>query len=431
MKAGKFSAAVAALSLILCTAAAAQTLQVNQLCIHNGGEVYTNGAYWGYPNWGMGRYFPSYAHRTSTPVEPMSGIYVYPWKVAGWSWRGMQANNHSPDWYWETCLQKSMDNPYAPTMSFDYPSLYCTGAVPVSGPPRPIYGGTIPSSVPDVGGNGWVFPSSMGGFDAYMNIFAAAAMSWVIPSTQPFYSIKFSVVGDCASAITVPSSHSIWEMVWVMKGPNGQYCTLSTNEVDCTLGPANSGRNYSLTCDFDNGKYWYWNNSGSGTDNEWAMCIFVCDAITIPVNAPGQSNNRNPFRNYGFDVGIGALLPKLGLGCVQLGFMTQDYTGLGGSRVALGAFSLWPCIGPYGKKHYRVPHGFDLMTNLFLSLSLLFQHTPAPGYPASQIGDTTGAHSQFIPFPPEPALMCAEIRYSTYATAAGQPMSASFMVTYF
>lgn len=432
MKCWKWILAAAALSLIFSGGVAAQTLDLNQLCIHNGGEYYTNGPYWGFPNWGMGRYFPSYAHRASTPVEPTPGLFIYPWKVAGWGWRGMMANNHGNDWFWETCLQKSQDNPYAPTMSFDYPTLYCNGTVPVSGGPKPVYGGVIPTSVPGVGGNGWIYPSSMGGMDGYMNIFASLSASWVVPSTQPFYAVKFGVYWDCASAATVPSSHSIWEMVWTMKGTYGQYCGLSGNEKDCLGGPANSGRNYSLTCDFDNGKYWYWNNTGSGTDNEWAFCIFVCDAVTIPVNIPGDSSTRNPFNAYGFDVGIGALVPKLSSNCVQLGFMTQDYTGKGGSRVALASFAMWPCIGPYGKSKYRVPHGFDILTNLFLSLSALFMHTPAPSYPACFLGDTTGAHSSsFIPFPPDPALMCAELRYSSFATGKGQPMSASFMVTYF
>ena len=183
MRIGKWVLGIAALALLFGSVADAQ-IQANTLCVQAGGAYYVNGPFYGYPNHGGSKYFPSYAH---IPAAPMSSTnLVYPWKLAGWAWTGMQANNMGPTWYWETCLQSSMDNPGSPGMSFDYPVLFCTGAVPHSGSPAPTYGGNIPSSVPIVGGHAWLFPSSMGGWDAYLNVFSVGAASWVIPSTAPF-----------------------------------------------------------------------------------------------------------------------------------------------------------------------------------------------------------------------------------------------------
>ena len=104
------------------------------------------------------------------------------------------------------------------------------------------------------------------------------------------------------------------------KGPNNQYVLLSGDELDCLGGPGNKGRNYSLISDADNGYYWFWNNACSGAAQEWAMCLFVCDTVTIPVNAP---SNSGPFAAYGFDVGSPTVTPLLSSNCIMLGFMTE------------------------------------------------------------------------------------------------------------
>ena len=279
-------------------------IQANRLCIHNGPEYYANGPYYGYPNHAASKYFPNFVHWASTPVDK-GGTYIYPWKVVGWSWGGMKATIHSAIWYWETCLQQSKDNPYSSNMTYDYPSLFCYGTVPHTGFPHPTYGSLIPNSVPVVGGNRYQYPSSMGGFNAYLNIFAVGAGSWVIPSSQPFYGYEFGFIAPCASALTVPSSYvSIVETVFMMKGPHPQYVTMSGDESDCLGGPGNKGRNYSIVNDTDNGYYWAWLNGCDGVDDEWAMCLFVCDTVTIPVNVPGDADANNPFSAYGFDVGV-------------------------------------------------------------------------------------------------------------------------------
>lgn len=398
-----------------------------KLCLHNGGDAYVNNPLHGFPNEGGGRYFPSFTHWTATPNEYGN----CPWKIHGWCWSGMQGKLPISNWYWAACLQKSMDNPYSPSMSFDYPALYCTGQVSHHGLPMPIYGGAVPTSIPVLGVSGFLFPSSMGGFDAHLNIFAAAAASWIIPSTQSFYAYDFAFVWDCASAFTVPSAYSIWEHVWVQKGPANQYLVLSNDEIDCLGAPGNKGRCYSLPNNYDGSYLMYWHNACNGVGVEWAMCLFVCDAVTMPVNVPGTANPTNPYSAYGFDVGIATLTPLLSSGCVSLGFMTEDGKGIGGGRVVLAAFAGAPCIGPYGKNKYRVPHGFDVLTTLTIGAAPLFMHYPGPGYPACMYGTTQGAHSNCIPFPPDPALLCAEIRYSSFATNPGMPMSASFMATYF
>jgi hypothetical protein len=61
----------------------------------------------------------------------------------------------------------------------------------------------------------------------------------------------------------------------------------------------------------------------------------------------------------------------------------------------------------------------------------MFIHMPAPGYPACMFGTTTGDHSVFMPFPANPALLCVELRFASYALNPGMPMSASYLVTYF
>jgi hypothetical protein len=344
----------------------------------------------------------------------------------------MQANLYGHDWYWESCLQFSVDNPYSPFMSFDYPWLFYQGIVPHSGFPQPIYGGTIPTAIPYVGGNQWVCPSSMGGYDAYMNIFAVGAGSWLVPSTLPFYGWQFGFTQDCPSAMTLPSYTSVVEFVWMNKGPNNQYTTLDGNTPDCMGGAGNKCRNYSLISDADNGYFWAWTNGCTGVQEEWAQCLFVCDAVTIPVNSPGAPNGANPYAVFGFDVGVATMMPYFSSDGYMLSFMTEDYTGLGGSRIALAAFRFSdPCVGPYGNFNYRIPHGWDQLTDIFVRIPHLFMHTPVPGYPACMFGFTVGAHSNSVHFSSDPSLYGAEIRWSTYATGKNMPFSASFMTTFF
>jgi hypothetical protein len=159
------------------------------------------------------------------------------------------------------------------------------------------------------------------------------------------------------------------------------------------------------------------------------MCLYLCDAVTIPVNIPGAYWGT-PYVNYGFDVGVTCLTPYLSSGNLQIGFMTQDYTGQSGGRIILAAFAGWPTVGPYGMKNYRLPHGWDILTNFFLGIPSLFIHAPQAGYPSSMFGTTYGAHSTFLPFPYDPALLCTEIIYSSYDIGNGTP-SAGFMATYF
>jgi hypothetical protein len=414
MRIGKWVLGIAALTLLFGSVADAQ-IQANTLCLQSGGNSFTKMA-WGFSaNHGGFKYFPSYSH---IPAMPMSTTnVVYPWKIAGWTWGGMQANQFGPTWIWHTVLQSSTDNPGATTMSFDYPVLYCTGTVPHSGFPMPIYGGAVPSQVPGPGGFQWVYPSSFGGFDAYLNVFASNSASWLVPSTAPFQGFDFGLFFGCgASVITVPSSDSIVQGAWDAYGPFGQYMMVSNSEVDCmSQGGSNKGRNYSVVNDADNGYLWYWLNGCNGQRNEFAMCLWVCDTVSIPINVPGTTLASNPFAPFGFDVGVGTLTPFLSSGCENLGFMTQEYTGSEGPRIALAAFGVLPPSAPYGAKKYRLPHGYDLLTSTFINIAPLFLHTPLPVYPAAVFGTTTGAHSPLVPFPADPILLCAEIKYSTFA----------------
>ena len=434
MKVGKWVLGIAVLSLVLGSLAEAQTFDANTLCL-NGGSGYTiKGARWNYPNNAVSKYFPSFAHIPATSVN-QAGI-IFPWKLAGWGWTGeMGANNYAPTWYWKTALQASYDNPYMSGMSFDYPLLFCNGTVTHGGAPA-IYGGLIPSYVPIVGNLQFQHPSSMGGMSGYLNIFAAAGASWMIPSTVPGtdYSFGFFFGNGCASAITVPSSASIWEVVWTRQSPYSQYLIYSCElDANGAAWAGNKGRNYTIMNDGDNGLLWYWGNGCNGTGEEVDYALFLCDAITIPVNVSGAWWGQ-PYTGYGFDTGIACLTPFLSGGNADLGFQTQDYTGQGGTRVVLAAFGsgAW---GPYGKQNNRLPHGWDVLSNLFVNMALVFGHTPAAGYPAPMYGTTIGAHSTIIPFPAEPLLMCAEIMYSTYAVGAtpgySPPCSAGIRVTYF
>ena len=428
MRIGKWVLGIVALVMLFGSVAEAQ-IQANTLCVNGGDQYYVNGPFYGYPNHGASKYFPSFTHIPAAPVSQAN--LVYPWKIAGWAWTGMQATSFGPIWYWESCLQASMDNPGVSAMTYDYPVSFCTGAVPHTGAPQPTYGGSTPSVVPIVGDQNWLYPSSFGGHDAYLNIFAVGGASWLVPSTAAYQGVQFGFNFDCASAITVPSGNSILQFTWNMFGPFGQYVTLGPIDTACIGGSGNKGRNYSLISDSDNGYIWYWNNTCTGIGQEWVMCLWVCDTVTIPVNAPGTTHASNPFLAYNFSVGQGTLTPLLSSNCVQMGFMSQDYTGLQGPRMALAAFAFSPTAPvPYAKKGSRLPHGYDLLTNIFLNVAQVFMHVPQPGYPACMFGTTIGAHSAFLPFPYDPVLLCAEIKYSTFSPSDNSS-SAAYQVCYF
>ena len=406
-----------------------QVLSANQLCLQNGGESFVPNYGHGRPDSSGGKYFPSFTHWAALPGGAAGT--TYPWKIAGWGWHAMLYDTFTPVWHFETCLQKSRDNPHALTMSFDYPRLFCTGDARVSGAPMPMYAGTLPGKIPLVGGNEMLFPSSMGGFDAYLNLFALAAPSYTIPSTWPFYGWRFAVSWDCASAISVPSACSIWEYTWKTTPNVSQYLVLSSDEVDCLGSPGNKGRSYSMLMDASMGNGWYFPNNGQGTGAELDMALFVCDAITIPVNRPGTGAMTNPFASYGFDVGVTTLTPLASSGAAHLGFMTEDAVGLGGDRAVLGALAISPTAGPYGSQGNRMPLGWDLVTRFLAAFSPLFFHRPAPAYPASLFGTTFGAHTPALLIPPDPVLTCLEMRFASYPVSGGAPMSASFMTTFF
>ncbi len=432
MRIGKWVLAFVAIAFLVGATADAQ-VQANRITIQNGSEYYTTGPFFGFPNHGGCRYFPSFAHIPSAPFG--TAPYTYPWKIAGWIWTGMQANLYGPQWVWSTCLQASVALPHSPFMSFDYPQLFATGAVPVTGFPQPIYGGSLPSTVPVVVGRNWLFPSSAGGFDAYMNIFAVGAASWNIPSTAPYYGWQFAFTLPCASAMTVPSTNSIWEYVYSSDGPNGQYLNLSFNEQDCLAGPGNPGRNYTVISDTDNGYLWYWTNGGAGVfGGEWAMGIFVCDTVSLPVNLPGAPNAANPFLSFGFDVGVANLMPKNSLNCQWIGVMTEDYTNSTPNPIVKPLIVLLAVTpGPTGAINahgYRLPHGWDAVTNLIVGIAPLFAHGTIAPYPAAIFGSTAGGNSNVLPFPADPALFSVEMFMSTYSMKT-KAVSAGHMSTNF
>jgi hypothetical protein len=447
MKIGKWVLGIAALSLLFGGTAMAQ-IDANQLCLSNGGEYYTNGPFHNHaawPNQGAGKYYPSWTHQAALPWIPEVG--PWPWKIGGWAWTGMQANISGPIWKWDTALQFSIDNPYASTMSFDYPTLftgvYTPPPISNSGAPMPIYGNAVPTTIPlAYGPSGMIFPSSLGGQDAYLNIFAIGGASWVIPTTAPFYGWLFGFSIPCwtlQSVISLPSSNSVWQFVWEAKGPNDQYAILSANELDCAGGVGQKGRNYSLISDFDNGSLWYWSTVTNAVGVEWDMCLWVCDMMTIPYTIPGAPNAANPYAAYGFDVGINNTCPAQTTGCHNIGFMTQDFTGKTGDAgvtvLAAFGFPFPKAYIPVFKPLYRIPV-FDILTTTFLGLHPLFLHFPQLDYPAPMWGDTIGAHSLAIPFPPDVGLVGIEFTFYGFALGKDElkiafPPSAHFTQTLF
>lgn len=435
MKIGKCALIIPGLLLCFAFSANAQ-LEGNRLCIHSGGDYYANGPYYGYPNHGSSKYFPSFTHWTSTSVN--NAGTNYPWKISGYSWDGMQTDPFNSIFYWESCLHRSVDNPRQPNgwMTWDYPILFQLG-LPNTGLPGPVYTGVIPSTVAKVGGNKWIFPSSMGGFNAYQNIFATEASSWTVPTPiPPLFPVRFGYNWGCATAnaLTIPSSNSIWLTVWTNKSTNTQYCSLDNDSPACDGSGGNKGRNYSLISDADNGTFWGWRNTGNGTSAEWAMCLFVCDAITVPVNCPGSTNITNPFVSYGFDVGAPTITPFMSSLQMSLGFMTEDWANesAGMGRIVLGGMaSSGGASGPTGGSNYRIPFTWDALTNALSTTYVnIYVHFPAANYPGCMFGSTIGANTVMVSVP-TPDFVGLEIRWASMPANPLAPMSASYMATYF
>ncbi|MHC4944635.1 MAG: hypothetical protein ACYTG7_16575 [Planctomycetota bacterium] len=411
----------------------------NRLCLHNGGEYYLIGYEQTVANNGAGRYFPSFTHRPALGVGGPENT-TWPWKIRGWAWTGMMADKCGPTWYWESLLHKSRDNPWATTMSWDYPINYALGIVPHSGSPRIYYASNLMSPpLPSyVHAQEFVFPSSCGGFDSSLNVFVVTGETWIMPSTLPYYGYDFGIILSASAALHVSSGASIWEYVYHGQGPLCQYMVLSGNELDCLGGPGNKGRGYSLVKPGDCGYVGYFPNHCDGAWYELAMCLFVEDPVSIPVNDPGVTSKSNPFAAYGFDIGVATVTPLYSSEGCKLRIMTEDYANPGGGRVLL-AGSPWidmipfgsPAPGiPYGPIGFRLPHTWDMFTDFFSSLSSVWYHETNPGYPAGVFGTTTGGHSDAILVPRIPGMIGIEIFFSTFSTKGKAP-SAAFMMTMF
>jgi hypothetical protein len=456
MKLGKWVLGIAALTLLLGGMTYAQTLPNSKLCLHNGSEYYVTGGFHCFPNHVATKYHPSYAHMAGLRNDNFPGGYGvdYPWKIAGWAWGGMQGfNNYGPTWYWETCLQFSRDNPRhvktsAETfdMTWEYPVLVATGQIPHSGAPYPIYGAAVPVGIcGPMGGNDWQCPSTCGGWNAYMNIFACGWASWNISGTLPGYGWTFAFTLPCDYPVCVPSvagtapctCTSIWQSSYMCKGTHDQYVLLSGNEGDCNVADrsddGNKTRNYSIIGDCDGGWLWYWNNTCDGRGEEWGMCLMVCDTVTIPVNTPGTGG---PFA--GFDVGPATLMPYSSEGCVVIDFMTDastPYGQCGAPHFILAGFggACAPGNVPYKGGLYKLHHGWDLLTNVFLGVVGLYVHIPLPGYPACCFGTACGANTAIGALWPSPSPLPVgtEITYESLALSPGFPPSAGYMVTLF
>ncbi|MFH2000416.1 MAG: hypothetical protein ABIK28_12090 [Planctomycetota bacterium] len=80
-----------------------------------------------------------------------------------------------------------------------------------------------------------------------------------------------------------------------------QYLLFNDKSMDCTgFSGGNKGKGYSLMGGLPGGYYAYWNNSCTGVHAELGMCLFVKDAVCIPVNV--RPAGVDPFATYGFDV---------------------------------------------------------------------------------------------------------------------------------
>ncbi|MFH2001399.1 MAG: hypothetical protein ABIK28_17080 [Planctomycetota bacterium] len=427
--------------LITGLAAWADDIQVNanQLCIHNGGEYWIKDINHSLPENGGGKYFPSFSHWSAQGVGEAPNL-TWPWQIRGWAWTGIQVEDGVNNWVWQTCLQKSQDNPYASTMTWPYPLNYVLGVLPAAGAPSPLYMAAIPPSVDVVGGNQFLYPSSFGGFDSDLNIVAMGELTMEIPSTVPFEAYEFALIIDSAlPAIQVPSSCSVYEYVWENKGATGQYLIYSGDETDSSgsLG-GNKGKSYSVGS-INGTELYYFDNEGTGSDSEWAMCLFVKDAISIPVNVPGVANSNNPYAPYGFDVGSATITPVISEGNASLQMMSLDFENPGTSRVLIAGSPWKPAPGepwegptvPYGSRGYRIAHAWDIFTFFFSYVWGVWVHPISQGYPSYVTGTfASGGHSAAIPIPRDPILISVELKFSSFSLN-GRPPSASFMTTFF
>lgn len=408
---------------------AAMGVDANRLCIHNGADYYVIGHDHSAINCGGGKYFPSFTH---IPATQMGG-QRYPWKIKGWAWIGMQAGVYGDRWNWSSVLQKSKDNPYSSMMTWPYPALYTQGMTH-SGSPPGLYNLVVPSTVtqlPGIPSNftavglGMIAPCSANGFDQYMNIIAGCELSMVIPSTAPYYSMEFAFILS-GTTLLLESSHSVWQYVWENTGPIGQYLGVTQSNPDCTgtLG-GNKGRNYSLIGGVSSPTGGYWANNCTGGNVEWAMGLFVEDAVCIPTNV--SPNPTGPFATYGFDVGSGTVTPFVTSGVHSVQGMFESYAYSGHTYQMLACLASSPAV-PYGPLRYRIP-GWDAITDLFVNTPI-WQATVAPGYPGGMYGSTVGGHTGVVPSGPQPSLYGAELTFFGFDIGGGPP-TAGFTVTYF
>jgi hypothetical protein len=475
---------LAACGLLFCGTAAAQ-YQPNELLLHSGvstwsGGPNTNGGY-GFPNHGMGKYFPSFAH---WPGEKFNGTH-YPQKIAGWGWTAMQLSNTANTWFFSDVLHKSWDNPYDTTvygtppkrvgMPWDYPLVFCNMTVHSANDgalPEHIFGGVLPGlpALDPIGGtHGFIFPTTYNGDDSYWNIFALDSGTWVSATTpNPGYMWTFSLSTQCDYVWTIPSSHSVYEYVWDCRPETvvPQYLNISSHEYDCT-GTAGTnvgnrmGRNYTIGGDYDNGKYWGWFSS-----IEAGYGLFMCDAIVIPVNVPGDPTGYNPYAAYGFDFGIATICPHLQAGCFQGKFCSLANQTPTAMRVVFGEAQFMPdrsafpwdwdlpspfppntpqCLEYNAAKGWRIPHYWISLAYTMLNYVYFFMHATAPGYPAYFFNSCAGGHTNNFPLPAFPQFHCLEAHFSTFSPFFGTPLvvppntyppqpdgppSASFMLTF-
>lgn len=403
-------------------------IQANRICLHNGGEYFVTGMDHRAPNNAGGKFFLSYHHVPARGVNSPGGLY-YPWKIKGWAWTGMQAYSCGSVWVWSSALQYN----HNPVETVKDTVEFVLDWIDHNLPPDPVLFTEVPNvGMPSFYGAGRVMahPSSFGGFDAYNNLFAIAPRhTWIIPSTQPFYAFEFCYL-VAESAIYLESSCSIYEYVWENAGAYMQYLVMSGDETDCTgtLG-GNKGINFLIGKKGSGNSFYYFPNECEGGRHEWAMCLLVDDAVSIPVNMPGVSSSANPYAAFGFDVGSATVSIHQSSGSGYFLVMSEDYASPNSIKYVLaGIRQSGPCI-PFGGNGYRIPHGFDVMTDIFISLFFYFSHSVHPGYPGCMLGTTTGGHTSPMLLGASPHAVGLEVFISTICPTSRIP-SAGYLTTF-
>jgi hypothetical protein len=470
MKLGKWVLGIAVLGLFLGGSASAQLYgphQPNELMLQAGTQSWTgNAVFYGYPNHGMSKYYPSYSHwaGTSTPGSwgPPAG-YVYPWKIDGWAWTTFKLDPTGIDdghWYWTTTLGKYRDNPYSNTtgtfggMNWDYPEMVCYNIIPKKAVFPGLYGAMM-GGTPLAGRTQYQFPSSYGGFNGSWNVFTFFEGSFLTPSGggTGFLSIQ-GLAGNCTDPITVPSGYSIWETVWCCRPQvtQNQYISVDGNEFSCWPTQTATGRygmNYTTIADGDNGWYWCW-----GPTVEAGHEILVCDVVTLVPNFPGNDGPMNPYATM-FDLGISMIMPVVTNGCEVLSFFSMANQSVGNLRVAIGDLDLyffypglpWGRGVPYGPSNiWRIPHAWGPVTNALLKNPWInvFAHAVNAGGPSYLFSTASMGLSAGLGIPPVSFLKCLNWRWSTVQFAIGPgvrpeipsgqpagPHSAGFTQTWF